>query len=66
MLSLELVHTGDVDLRVVEAELLAQPAQLFLRALAQRATRSAVETDVGQGYRPRVTVASATRCTARP
>ena len=64
--SLELVHARDVDLRVVEAELVAQLAQPLLRALAERASLCAVETDVGQGYRPRVTVASATRCTARP
>ncbi len=63
---LEAGIAADVDLRVVEAELVAQPCELPLCPFAQVAARGVVERDPGYGYSPRITVASATRCTARP
>jgi hypothetical protein len=63
---LELGDARDVDL--LELELLLRPKRLELgaSALAEVAIRSVEERDPDYGYRPRVVVASATRCTATP
>jgi hypothetical protein len=63
---LEVRIAGDVDL--VELERLLGPHRLQHppRGSAQVALRRVVERDADYGYRPRVSVASATRWTARP
>ena len=63
---LELRVAGDVDLAQLELELPAQLRQNRASALAQVAAGRVVEDDFAYGYRPRVVVASDTRCTARP
>jgi hypothetical protein len=62
---LQLRVAADVDFGQREAELVPQPGNLRACPLAQMAALRVVERD-GYGYSPRVTVASATRCTARP
>lgn len=66
MARLQLRVARHVDLLELEAELLAEPDELVAGPLAQMAPVGVEERDVGYGYSPRVTVASATRCTAMP
>jgi hypothetical protein len=65
---LELGPAGDVDLLEVERDVAANVRERRPCALAEMAADRVVEPDrpSGYGYRPRVVVASATRCTARP
>ncbi len=56
----------DVDLLEPEAELGSKTCELPPCPFAQVAARSVIEPNGGYGYSPRVTVASATRWTARP
>ena len=63
---LELRIAGDVDLAELEAELGLKRRQVFARALAEVAVAGDVEGEFVQGYKPRMTLASATRCTASP
>jgi hypothetical protein len=64
---LELGVPGDVDEHKLETELLLRCPDDDECALAERTVRRVVERDVlGYGYRPRVVVASVTRCTASP
>ena len=56
----------DVHLAELEAELLPEGLDHAAGPLTQVAARGVVENDFGYGYIPRVTVASATRWTARP
>jgi len=65
---LELRTAADIDLLQSEAELGPQAVERRARARAEVAAGSVVQDDrrPGQGYRPRVVVASATRCTASP
>jgi hypothetical protein len=67
VLGLELGVAGDVDLDELERVLGAHLLQDRARPVAEVAARCAEEDDARRyGYRPRVVVASATRCTARP
>jgi hypothetical protein len=63
---LELRIAGDVDL--LELERLVGPHRLqhAPRRRAEMALGSVVEDDPDYGYKPRVIVASETRCTANP
>ena len=63
---LELGIARDVHLEELEIELVTKTRELPPCSLAQVAARSVVEDDARYGYSPRVTVASATRWTARP
>jgi hypothetical protein len=58
---LELRIPADVDLLQSEPELGLQPLELRPRALAQVTSLRVEERDARYGYRPRITVASATR-----
>jgi hypothetical protein len=64
--SLELGVTGDVDL--LELKRLLDPYRLqhAPRGRAQVALGRVEESDANYGYKPRVIVASETRCTASP
>ena len=65
--ALELRHAGDVDLVDLELELGRKRPELAARPLAQVAVTGDVERDGGgQGYSPRIVLASATRETASP
>ncbi len=58
---------ADVDLDELERPARPHLLEDGARPLAEVATLRAVEDDArGYGYRPRVVVASETRCTARP
>jgi hypothetical protein len=57
---------GDVDLLELERLLGPHGLEHAPRRRTQVAIRSVVEDDAGYGYKPRVRVASETRCTARP
>ena len=59
---------GDVDLLELERAIRTRGRDDRARPLAQVAALRVVDRDLGTGYgyRPRVTVASATRCTASP
>jgi hypothetical protein len=51
----------------LEAELRVRRGHDLERAHTEAAVRSVIDGDASRyGYRPRVVVASATRCTARP
>jgi hypothetical protein len=63
---LQPVVPGDVDLRELEAELVAETRQLRPRAVAEMAPLRVEHRDPGYGYNPRVTLASATREMAAP
>ena len=65
---LELGVARDLHLGELEVELRPQLRQRGSRAVAEVAAGGAVENDArcAYGYSPRVVVASATRCTARP
>ena len=64
---LELAVALDVDHLEVEAEVGADCLHELERASAEAAIGSVKDGDaVRYGYRPRVVVASATRCTASP
>jgi hypothetical protein len=63
---LELRVVVDVDDDELEAELRLRLADDLKRPLAEAAPGRAVENNGCYGYRPRVVVASATRCTASP
>ena len=64
--ALELGVAGDVDLDELERLLGPNGLEHPPGRGAQVARRSVVEDDPRYGYRPRVMVASATRCTASP
>ena len=63
---LEVGIPGDVHLAQLEVHLRAELVEGRPRPLAQVAAGRVVEDDAYYGYRPRVVVASATRCTATP
>jgi hypothetical protein len=63
---LELRVAGDVDLVQVELDVLPDRGERRPRPLAKTAVLSGVKNYLGYGYRPRVVVASETRCTASP
>jgi hypothetical protein len=64
---LELGVARDVDELEIEAELVARLRHDLERAGAEAAVGSVVDPDaLRYGYKPRVMVASATRCTAMP
>ena len=65
---LELGIAGDIDLLQLERAIRPCRGDDRARPLAQVAALRVVDRDLrpGYGYKPRVTVASATRCTASP
>ena len=63
---LEVGPSGDVDQLERDSELAADLLDHRERPLAEAAVRRVVDGDSGYGYKPRVVVASATRCTASP
>ena len=63
---LEIGVAADVDELELEAELSLHLLHDLERSRAEAAVGGVVDRDSGYGYSPRVVVASATRCTARP
>jgi hypothetical protein len=63
---LELGHAGDVHFVQVELDVLPDRRERRPRPLAEAAVLGGVQNDLGYGYKPRVVVASETRCTASP
>jgi hypothetical protein len=63
---LELGPPADVDQLEVEAELGMQFRDDLERPRAEAAVSGVIGADARYGYKPRVVVASATRCTASP
>jgi hypothetical protein len=62
----ELRHAADVHQLELEAELVVELFDDLERPRAEAAVGGVVDDDSRYGYRPRVVVASATRCTAMP
>ena len=63
---LEVGVAGDVDELELERMLAAHGFDYLERPLAEVTARGVVDDDPGQGYRPRVVVASETRWSASP